>query len=226
MTQREVAEMIKIRGRGVALLLLCMAVAGCGGPDVTEEVVGTADAGPPKEKTMDRPDDSAAPAPVSATMEFSVTRVFDAPVELVWRAWTEPEHIMRWWGPMGFTSPMAKMDVRVGGVSLVCMRAPKEFGGQDMYNTWTYSKVEPMRRLEFVGRFADKDGNPLDPGAMGLPPGIPAETPQVVTLALVGEGRTEMTITEYGYSSEQAVALSRMGLEQCLDKMAASFGGP
>ncbi len=111
------------------------------------------------------------------TRDLVVTRVFDAPPDQVWKAWSDPQHVMRWWGPTGFTSPSCSMDFRVGGTSLVCMRATEEFGGQDMYNTWTYGRIEPTRRIEFVLRFSDKDGNTLDPGAMGLPPGIPGEVP-------------------------------------------------
>src|SRR5215207_5729970 len=55
-----------------------------------------------------------------------VTRVLDAPVEEVWKAWSDPEYVMRWWGPTGFRSPSAEMDFRVGGASLVCMGAPAE----------------------------------------------------------------------------------------------------
>jgi uncharacterized protein YndB with AHSA1/START domain len=86
----------------------------------------------------------------SKTRDLIVTRVFDAPIELVWKAWTNPEHIMRWWGPEGFTSPSAVIDFREGGMALVCMRAPKEFGGQDMYSTWAYEKIVPMERIEFI----------------------------------------------------------------------------
>ena len=60
-----------------------------------------------------------------------VTRVFDAPVEQVWKAWSHPDDVKQWWGPTGFTCILAKMDFREGGTSLVGMRAPKEFGGQD-----------------------------------------------------------------------------------------------
>ena len=61
-----------------------------------------------------------------------VTRVFDAPVEQVWNAWVEPEMVKQWWGPTGFTCPLAEMDFREGGTSLVCMRAPKEFSLHSM----------------------------------------------------------------------------------------------
>jgi uncharacterized protein YndB with AHSA1/START domain len=152
--------------------------------------------------------------------DLVVARTFDAPVERVWNAWTDGEQVKRWWGPEGFTSPVARMDVREGGVSLVCMRSPQ---GQDMYNTWAYRRIEPMRRLEFVLDWADQDGARIDPTTMGLPPDMPRDVRHVITFTAVGDNQTEMTVTEYGYASEFMMDLSRAGLEQCLDKMAASF---
>jgi uncharacterized protein YndB with AHSA1/START domain len=58
---------------------------------------------------------------------------------------------------------------------------------------------------------------------MGMPPGVPYDVPHVITFEAAGEGRTEMTVTEHGYTTEQARDLSRAGMEQCLDKMAAIF---
>ena len=149
-----------------------------------------------------------------------VTRTFDAPVESVWKAWTDPEHVKRWWGPTGFTSPVARIDFREGGTSLVCMRAP---GGQDFYNTWTYRKIVPAQLIEFVLDWADKEGNRVDPATMGLPPNMPRDVRHVITFKAVGNKKTEMTITEYGYTSDEHFELSKAGLEQCLDKMAAIF---
>jgi hypothetical protein len=88
---------------------------------------------------------------------------------------------MRWWGPAGFTSPVAEMDVRQGGQSLVCMRAPAEFGGGDSFHTWTYATVVPNERLEFVQTFTDGKRNPVEPADLGLPAGIPRDVPHVVT---------------------------------------------
>ncbi len=156
----------------------------------------------------------------SVKQDLVVTRVFDAPVQLVWKAWTDPEHVMRWWGPKGFTSPVAKMDVREGGMSLVCMRSPE---GRDLYNTWTYREIVPMQRIEFVMDWADKDGRRIDPVTIGLPPDIPRDVRHVVTFKAVSGNRTEMTVTEYGYTSDHMFDLSKAGLEQCLDKMAASL---
>ena len=159
----------------------------------------------------------------STTKNLSVTRTFDAPVEKVWKQWSESENVMRWWGPTGFTSPLAKMDFREGGVSLVCMRAPKEFGGFDMYNTWSYKKIVPHERIEFVLNFSDTDGNKLDPAKMGLPPGIPQDVPHIITFKSLGENKTEMTVNEYGYTTDTAVQTSKAGLDQCLDKMAENL---
>ena len=156
--------------------------------------------------------------------DMVLTRVFDAPVDQVWKAWSESEQVMRWWGPTGFTCPLAKMNFQEGRISLVCMRAPKEFGGMDMFNTWTYTKIVPMQRIEFILHFSDKDGNKLDPDKIGIPPGVPKEVPHVILFKSLGTNKTEMTVTEFGYASEEAVNMSRSGLEQCLDKMAAIFG--
>jgi len=153
--------------------------------------------------------------------DLVVSRVFDAPVGQLWQAWIDPELVMQWWGPTGFTCPVAKMDVREGGQSLLCMRAPKEFGGQDMYNTWTYTKISPQQRMEFVFHFCDENGQRMDPAALGLPPGMPREVRHVVTFEDLSNGRSRLTVTEQGYESDQIIELSKAGLEQCLDKMAA-----
>src|ERR1700758_1480557 len=60
-----------------------------------------------------------------------VTRVFDAPRALVWKAWTDPQYVMQWWGPKGFTAPFCKIDFRVGGKFLWCMKSPD---GQEFWN--------------------------------------------------------------------------------------------
>lgn len=92
------------------------------------------------------------------TFDVVVTRVLGTPVEEAWKVWSDPAYVTRWWGPTGFTSPSAEMDFRVGGASLVCMRAPAEYGGQDMYHTWTYTTIEPHERIGFVSNSPTKTG--------------------------------------------------------------------
>jgi pimeloyl-ACP methyl ester carboxylesterase/uncharacterized protein YndB with AHSA1/START domain len=154
------------------------------------------------------------------THEMVLTRTFDAPVAKIWQAWTDGEWVKRWWGPVGFTSPLAKMDVRPGGRSLVCMSSAA-YG--DMYNTWTYSQVVPMKRMEFVQHFTDKEGKQLKPSEIGLPPGIPAEVPHTIVFKDLGNGKTEITITEKGYSSNAAMQMSKAGMSQCMDKLATAL---
>ena len=160
------------------------------------------------------------------TRDLVVTRVFAAPVDVVWKAWTDPEYVMRWWGPDHFTSPSAKMDFREGGTSLVCMRAPAEFGGQDIYSVWLYQKIVPLERIEFIQNLADRDGNLIDPLTLGMPPDFPRDTRTIVTFKDLGNGKTEMKVIEYEMpaADTEMGKNAELGLNQSLDKLAVSLG--
>jgi uncharacterized protein YndB with AHSA1/START domain len=106
-----------------------------------------------------------------------------------------------------------------GGTTLVCMRSEQ---GWELYNTWTYRSIEPMNRIEFVHGFADENGTPVTPAELGLPPGIPDEVRHEVRLSAIDDHTTELTVHEFGYPNAEIVEVSRVGLEQCLDKMAAA----
>lgn len=159
------------------------------------------------------------------TRNIVVTRVFNAPVERVWSAWRDSDQMMGWWGPTGFTVPVAQMDFREGGTSLICMRAPQEWGGQDYYNTWAYSRIVPMERIEFTMTHADSSGAKVDPADVGMPPGTPQDVRHQITFNALSASQTEMTVTEYGYTSDEVLELSKAGLEQCLDKMQVMVEG-
>ena len=105
------------------------------------------------------------------------------------------------------------------------MRAPDEMGGFEHFNTWSYEQIVPEVRLEFISQFADRQGNAIDPASVGIPPGIPKEVPHVLTFASRPDGGTDFTVTEYGYTSPDVVELSRAGMDQCLDKLAALLAG-
>jgi len=160
------------------------------------------------------------PTPPTQKRDLVVTYVFDAPVEHLWKAWSDPEYVMQWWGPEGFTSPLANMDFHEGGTSLVCMSSP-EYG--DHYSIWQYKKIVPMQRIEYIHNLADKDGNKIDPVSMGMPPDFPQDQRHMVTFKDLGNGQTEMTVTEYDWTVGQMMEMSKLGLEQCLRKMAASI---
>ncbi len=155
--------------------------------------------------------------------DLRVTRVFNAPPELVWKTWTEAEYVMRWWGPDCFTCPMARLDFREGGVSLVCMRAPPEAGGQDMYSIWKYTKIVPYERIDFIQSMADADGTPVDPQSLGLPPEFPREMRTLVTFRAIEGGKTEMTVTQFDWTVSPMLGYAETGLNQSMDKMVTSF---
>jgi uncharacterized protein YndB with AHSA1/START domain len=153
------------------------------------------------------------------TRNVDVTRVFDAPIALVWKAWTDPQHIMRWWGPDNFTSPSCEVDFREGGTTIACMRSPQ---GQDFYNTWHYQKIVPMERIEYLQSLSDKDGNTIDPTTVGMPANFPQDVQTVLTFKALGD-KTEIHIIEYGFPEGQLAEYAVMGMEQSLDKMAKIF---
>src|SRR5713101_1403483 len=82
----------------------------------------------------------------SAQREFVITRIFDAPRRLVFKAWTEVEHAARWWGPQGFTTISCEMDVQPGGAWRRCMRSPE---GVDYWRRGVYHEVVEPERLVF-----------------------------------------------------------------------------
>jgi uncharacterized protein YndB with AHSA1/START domain len=94
----------------------------------------------------------------NAGQELIITRVFDAPRELVWKVWTDPKHMAQWWGPHRFTNPVCELDVRPGGAILIHMRAPD---GTVYPMTGVYQEVVAPERLVFTSSALDEEGNPL-----------------------------------------------------------------
>lgn len=97
--------------------------------------------------------------------EVKIVRTFDAPLALVWKAWTDPAHIARWWGPRGFTNPVCEWDARAGGRLHIVMRASEEIarmiGRADHPMTGEFTEVIPMERLAFISTAVDDSGSPL-----------------------------------------------------------------
>lgn len=123
----------------------------------------------------------------SAKGEFVITRVFDAPRALVWKVFTESEHLAHWWGPKGFTVHVAKLDFRPGGIFHYSMRSPE---GQDMWGRFVYREIVRPERIVWVNSFSDKDGGLTRPP---FKESWPLEMLSTLTLA-EHEGRTTLTI--------------------------------
>jgi len=152
-----------------------------------------------------------------------VKRIIDAPVELVWKAWTDPKHVMKWWGPKYYTSPSCKIDLREGGQYIFCMRAPSNQGGQDSYVSGIYQKIVPLERLEFTQGLSDKDGNRIDPLSVGMPPDFPKEFLTTIIFKRIKHDMTELTVIEHGWTPGHMYVYSLAGMHQCIDKLAETL---
>jgi uncharacterized protein YndB with AHSA1/START domain len=148
-----------------------------------------------------------------------VTRVFDAPRELVWKAWTDPKYVMQWWGPKDFTAPFCRMDFRVGGKFLCCMRSPD---GQEFWNGGEYHEIVPHEKIVYSMYFADANGNKVDAAAYGIEHEAIDDAYDVVIFEDFGDGQTKLTLIG-NESMESAKESGQVeGWNQILDKFAAA----
>ena len=92
----------------------------------------------------------------SDDLPFVISRVFDAPRQLVWKAWTERDRLMQWFGPKGFTMRVATLDFRPGGIFHYCLRSPD---GRDMWGKFVYREIIVPQRIVLVNSFSDDKGN-------------------------------------------------------------------
>ena len=146
-----------------------------------------------------------------------IERSFDAPAELIWRMWTEPEHFKAWYGPGGAAVPVAKMDLRIGGSRLVCMEMATPDGPMQMWFTGEHREVVENQRLVYTESMSDEHGNVLAPADLGMPDGHPTTTEVIVELEDTG-GRTNMVMTHLGVRADSPGAA---GWTMALDKLAA-----
>ena len=142
---------------------------------------------------------------------------FDAPRDLIWQVWTEPEHFKAWFGPAGATISLARMDVRVGGSRLVCMEMETPDGPMGLCFTGEYREVVKNRRLVYTESMCDENGNVLSPSDMGMPEGHPTTTEVTVELE-DDDGRTKMVMTHAGIPADSPGAA---GWVAALDKLGA-----
>jgi uncharacterized protein YndB with AHSA1/START domain len=145
-----------------------------------------------------------------------IERSFDAPVDLIWQMWTDPEHFKAWYGPDGATIPAAKLDVRVGGTRLVCIEMQSPDGPMRMWFAGEYREVVENERLVYTESMSDENGNVSAPTDMSMPGGHPMTTEVRVELQDVG-GRTRMVMTHTGVPGDSPGAA---GWAMALDKLA------
>ncbi|MGC9292032.1 MAG: SRPBCC family protein [Acidobacteriaceae bacterium] len=160
---------------------------------------------------------------VNETERMVVTRVFDAPREQVWKAWTDPKYVMQWWGPKGFTAPFCEMDFRVGGKFLYCMRAPD---GQEFWNGGEYHEIVLHEKIVSSMYFSGPQGNKVGPAQYGTEHEAIEGACDVTLFEDIGNGQTKLTFigNEPMESAKNSGQLE--GWKQILDKVAAVVAGP
>jgi uncharacterized protein YndB with AHSA1/START domain len=127
---------------------------------------------------------------INETERMTITRVFDAPRALVWKAWTDPKYVMQWWGPKGFTAPFCQIDFRVGGKFLCCMRSPD---GQEFWNAGEYHEIVPEEKIVSSMYFADSKGNKVEAAEYGIEHEAIRDAYDVTLFEDFGEGQTKLT---------------------------------
>ena len=154
-----------------------------------------------------------------------IVREFDAPVEKVWAAFSQPELVRQWWGPKDFTAPSVQMDFKEGGTYLFCMRgqvAPN-MPAQDFWSGGTYVEIVPNKRLVYIDHFADEHGSAVSPSAYGMV-GMPDDMRVSMEFETIDGGRTRLTLVHEGApSGEQEKDNMVVGWNQSLDKLAESI---
>ena len=152
----------------------------------------------------------------TADREIIITRVLNAPRELVFKAWTESGHLMRWWAPKGCTTPFCKIDLRPGGKFHYCMRMPE---GRDIWGIGVYREIVAPSLLVYTDSFADAQGNPVPPAHYGMSASHPAETLVTVTFE-EHEGKTKLTLRHTIPVSVEEREGTEHGWIEMLDRLA------
>jgi uncharacterized protein YndB with AHSA1/START domain len=150
-----------------------------------------------------------------AVSEFDVVlkRTYDAPVDMLWRAWTDPQEMKQWWGPKSFTNPVCELDVRVGGAWKIVMRSPD---GTDYPITGVYREVVPNKRLVMTDSVAEHNQDWHDLVNASRPEGSgQSPTEYLITVTFEeNNGRTTVSVRTHFNSAADRDALVKIGMSE------------
>lgn len=151
--------------------------------------------------SMDNPTDIQADL---EQLTMTVQRVFSAPPDAVFKAWTEQERLSQWWGPKDWTVPFCTVDLRPGGVWHYCMQSPD--GGIKSWGKAVYNEVVPGQRLVYTDSFSDEAGNTT--------PGMPVMT---IEVDFLDEGGKTRVVSRTRFAGKEEIeSLLKMGMEEGL----------
>lgn len=156
-----------------------------------------------------------SPATNIAGKEFVISRTFDIPRDFMFKVWTDPEHMQRWWGPKGVTVVHSKMDLRPRGIYHYCLRTSD---GHEMWGKFVFREIVKPERLVFVNSFSDeKGGLTRHPGSALWP----LEMLSTITFIEQG-GKTTVTVR---WSPLNATEEERKTFEEGFDSMQKGWTG-
>jgi len=161
--------------------------------------------------------------------EIRIEKVFDAPREMVWKAWTEPEMIKKWWGPEGFTAPSAKIDLKVGGKYTYAMKGPEgSKWDRVMYSSGIFKEIVLMEKIVVTDYFSDEHSNKIEPSKEGQDADFPTEMTSTILFEEIEGGKTKLSIIYPKPENEkQFQAILKSGMKEgwlsSLDKMAKAL---
>lgn len=124
------------------------------------------------------------------TNRFTISRVFNAPIDKVWAAWTNEDQLKTWFGPKGCPIKSATLDFKVGGGFLYCLSTPI---GLDMWGKWVYREIEPLSRLVWQHTFSDEKGEAITRHPFS--PTWPLEMVLTIDMKPVGNNKTEIVLS-------------------------------
>jgi uncharacterized protein YndB with AHSA1/START domain len=148
--------------------------------------------------------------------ELVIVRIFDAPRELFWKYWTESEYFKRWWGPEGFTTPVSKIDFRVGGSYHNCMKSPE---GENYWSKGFYREIIELEKIIYTDSFSDAEGNLVSALYYEMSGEWPLELLVTVTLEEQEGNRTKLILKHAGFPTSEDRDLTEAGWNESFDKL-------
>jgi uncharacterized protein YndB with AHSA1/START domain len=157
-----------------------------------------------------------ATATATKSADFVISRVLDAPRDLVWKCFTDPEHMKAWWGPKGFTGVSSKMDFRPGGRYHYGLKSPD---GMTMWGRMIYREIVPPEKIVFINSFSDEQGGI---SRHPMAPTWPIEMLSIFTFEEQPGGKTKFTVR---WSPHNATAEEQKTFEEGHGSMNQGWSG-
>jgi uncharacterized protein YndB with AHSA1/START domain len=155
---------------------------------------------------------------IETQQDFMISRVFNAPRDRVWKAWTDPQALAQWWGPKGSQIRVIKLDFRPGGIFHYAMAFQP---GHDMFGRFIYREIEAPVRMVFINSFSDADGGITRAPFPQLGDTWPLEVLNNLTLTEQG-GKTTLTLRGGPINATEE---ERKTFASMADSMRQGFGG-